>query len=205
MFPCVKAHLKGAACRVRTWNARPSHMITSTCGRNFGTVSVTPLGVPSLMTTKLPQSSPLGLPTTYSISDEMLWIFLFLGLSLGGLLVGGIYLGLIAQQVRDGAPNLPRLLDLGADKCVPCKMMAPILEELRVEYAGRFEVVFVDVWKNPTAAKPYELRVIPTQIFFAADGTELFRHEGFYGKDDILGKWRELGIDLGTPDATGEG
>ncbi len=76
----------------------------------FGTVSVTPLGVPSLMTTKLPQSSPLGLPTTYSISDEMLWIFLFLGLSLGGLLVGGIYLGLIAQQVRDGAPNLPRLL-----------------------------------------------------------------------------------------------
>lgn len=103
------------------------------------------------------------------------------------------------------AANLPRLLDLGADKCVPCKMMAPILEELRAEYAGRFDVVFIDVWKNPTAAKPYELRVIPTQIFFAADGTELFRHEGFFGRDDILGTWRELGIDLGAPAEADEG
>jgi thioredoxin 1 len=93
-------------------------------------------------------------------------------------------------------PALPRLLDLGADKCVPCKMMAPILEELRTEYAGRFEVVFVDVWKNPAAAEPYGLRVIPTQIFFAADGTELFRHEGFFGREDILKTWRELGIDI---------
>jgi len=92
--------------------------------------------------------------------------------------------------------NLPRLLDLGADKCVPCKMMAPILEEMKVEFAEVFVVEFVDVWKNPSAAKPYNLEVIPTQIFFAADGTELFRHEGFYGRDDILAKWRELGVKL---------
>ena len=47
------------------------------------------------------------------------------------------------------ATALPRLVDLGADKCVPCKMMAPVLAELRTEYAGRFEVDFIDVWKRP--------------------------------------------------------
>ncbi len=89
---------------------------------------------------------------------------------------------------------LPRLLDLGADKCIPCKMMAPILRELQQEYADVFTTEFVDVWKNPDAGNQYKIRVIPTQIFFDANGKELFRHEGFYGKDDILGKWKELGI-----------
>ncbi|HYG35406.1 MAG TPA: thioredoxin family protein, partial [Clostridia bacterium] len=46
---------------------------------------------------------------------------------------------------------LPRLVDLGADKCIPCKKMAPILEELKKEYTGRMEVEFIDVWKNPDA------------------------------------------------------
>jgi len=91
---------------------------------------------------------------------------------------------------------LPRLLDLGADKCVPCKMMAPILEELKQDYAGVLNVEFVDVWKDPAAAQPYGIRVIPTQIFFATDGTELFRHEGYFSREDILAKWRELGYAL---------
>jgi thioredoxin 1 len=94
------------------------------------------------------------------------------------------------------ATALPRLLDLGADKCVPCKMMAPILEELKQTYAGTLTVEFIDVWKVPAAAQPYGIRVIPTQIFFSAEGTELFRHEGFYSREDILAKWRELGVML---------
>ncbi len=90
----------------------------------------------------------------------------------------------------------PRLLDLGADKCIPCKMMAPILDELKQEYAGRLEVTFIDVWKDNTAGRQYGIRSIPTQIFFASDGTELYRHEGFYSREDILSKWSELGFDL---------
>lgn len=94
------------------------------------------------------------------------------------------------------AVNLPRLLDLGADKCIPCKMMAPILEELKTRYRGKLRVDFIDVWKNPGEAEKSGIRVIPTQIFYDASGKELYRHEGFFSKEDILAKWKEFGIDL---------
>ena len=88
------------------------------------------------------------------------------------------------------------MLDLGADSCIPCKMMAPILEELKHAYAETFKTEFVDVWQDPEPGRKYGIRVIPTQIFFDADGKELFRHEGFFSKEDILAKWKELGVDL---------
>jgi len=94
--------------------------------------------------------------------------------------------------------NLPKLVDLGAGKCIPCKMMAPILEELKKTYAGKLEVVFIDVWENPDQAKAYKINLIPTQIFYDAAGKELFRHEGFISKEDILGKWKEFGIEFKT-------
>lgn len=99
------------------------------------------------------------------------------------------------SETPAAANPLPRLIDLGAGKCVPCKAMAPILEELKTLYKERFEVVFIDVWQNPDAAKPYSINLIPTQIFFDRDGRELYRHEGFFAKDDILAKWKELGIE----------
>jgi len=103
-----------------------------------------------------------------------------------------------AATAPSGSPPaaIPRLVDLGAGKCIPCKMMAPILEELKKEYAGRLEVVFIDVWEDPQAGAQYGIRMIPTQIFYDATGKERFRHEGFMSKQDILSKWAELGIDL---------
>ncbi len=95
-----------------------------------------------------------------------------------------------------GNSGLPRLVDLGARKCIPCKMMAPILEELKTEYAGRLKVVFIDVWEDPSRSEEYGIKLIPTQIFFDASGKELFRHEGFFSKADILAKWKELGVDI---------
>ena len=93
---------------------------------------------------------------------------------------------------------LPRLVDLGAGKCIPCKMMAPILEELKKEYAGTFEVEFIDVWEKPKAGEQYGIRMIPTQVFYDAAGRELFRHEGFFGKEEILAKWQEHGVAAST-------
>ena len=94
---------------------------------------------------------------------------------------------------------IPRLVDVGAKTCIPCKLMAPILEELKTEYAGRLQVDFLDLSINPDFAGQYKVRVIPTQIFYDASGKELFRHEGFYSKEDILAKWKEFGVDLSAP------
>ena len=88
---------------------------------------------------------------------------------------------------------LPRMVDLGADKCIPCKEMAPILVELRKEYAGRAMIEFIDVWKDPKAADAYDVRIIPTQIFFDRLGKELSRHEGFLSKAEITAQLKELG------------
>jgi thioredoxin 1 len=94
------------------------------------------------------------------------------------------------------AENVPMLLDLGAGKCIPCKAMKPILDDLKANYATQFITEFIDVWQNPNVAKHYGVEMIPTQIFFDAEGKELFRHTGFYSKEDILGKWKELGVDV---------
>ncbi len=99
--------------------------------------------------------------------------------------------------------KLPRLVDLGASKCIPCKMMKPILDDLKANYADHFSTEFIDVWENPDAGKPYRIEMIPTQIFFDAEGKELFRHVGFYGKEDILGKWKELGVDVAGKSVAG--
>jgi len=91
------------------------------------------------------------------------------------------------------AGQLPKLVDLGADKCIPCIQMAPILETLKEDYAGRMEVEFIDVWKRKEEAAKYGVRMIPTQIFYAADGKELARHLGFIGREAILAQWQTLG------------
>jgi len=90
------------------------------------------------------------------------------------------------------------LIDLGAKKCIPCKMMAPILDELTKEYEGMFMVKFIDVWQkeNASEAEKYKIESIPTQIFFDENGKELWRHTGFISKADILKKWKELGCDF---------
>jgi len=91
---------------------------------------------------------------------------------------------------------MPRLVDVGAKTCIPCKLMAPILKELKTEYAGRLQVDFLDVSINPDFAGQYGVTIIPTQIFFDASGKELFRHEGFMSGEDILTRWKELGVEL---------
>jgi thioredoxin 1 len=98
--------------------------------------------------------------------------------------------------VRPPVGGIPRLVDLGAGKCIPCKAMAPILEGLKTEYAGRMEVQFIDVWKDPDAGKAHGISIIPTQIFYGADGKELARHQGFMDKDAILAQWKALGVSL---------
>ena len=108
-----------------------------------------------------------------------------------------------AGKAPAAGQKLPKMVDVGAGKCIPCKMMKPILDDLKVNYSDLFFTEFIDVWEKPDAGKPYNVEMIPTQIFFDAEGKERFRHVGFFGKEDILGKWRELGVDVSAKAPTG--
>lgn len=100
------------------------------------------------------------------------------------------------KKEAESEKKLPKLIDLGADKCIPCKKMAPILEKLKEELKGKVDVEFIDVWKNPDAGQKYSIQLIPTQIFFDAEGKEAFRHVGFFSREDILAQLRKMGADV---------
>lgn len=92
------------------------------------------------------------------------------------------------------ASGKPTVADFGARTCIPCKKMAPILAELQVELKGRGNVLFTDVWASPGLAQDYRVQMIPTQVFFNAQGKEIKRHMGFMEKTDILKELRTLGM-----------
>ena len=112
-------------------------------------------------------------------------------------LLAGLCLLMVAS-LHAAEQKLPKLVDLGAKKCIPCKMMAPILEQLTKEYVGVFDVEFIDVWQKENAekGKAYSVEQIPTQVFLDPEGKELWRHVGFISKEDILKKWKELGYNF---------
>jgi len=66
--------------------------------------------------------------------------------------------------------GLPIIVDYGADTCIPCKEMAPILEKANKEFQGKAFIKFVNVWDYPDAANNVPVQVIPTQVLFNADG-----------------------------------
>lgn len=111
-----------------------------------------------------------------------------------------VSLGLVVAtgaEASDGeAPvaGMVTMVDLGAKTCVPCKMMAPILEELKKDYQDKAAIVFVDVWENPDAGVQYGIKLIPTQIFYDAKGREVLRHEGFLDKAAIVAELQKLGV-----------
>lgn len=99
--------------------------------------------------------------------------------------------GAVTSAEAPADAKLPRLMDLGADQCKACKALAPILVALREEYKGRLDVEFIDVWKNPRAKTPYNIRLIPTQILYDAEGREVWRHEGFISKENLKALFAE--------------
>ncbi len=85
-------------------------------------------------------------------------------------------------------------IEIGADRCIPCKAMQPIMKEIAETYAGRVQVVFYDVWKDPAAARKYEIQLIPTQVFIDQEGKEVYRHVGIFPKEEIIALLKEQGV-----------
>jgi thioredoxin len=86
------------------------------------------------------------------------------------------------------------MIDLGAKKCIPCKMMAPILEKMEKVYKGKAVIAFIDVWKHREPIKRFGIRAIPTQIFFDKNGKEVYRHVGFLAEKDIVSQLEKMGV-----------
>ena len=119
------------------------------------------------------------------------------------MLLTGIFFFLsVASAIAADAPDIPpvptpdmvTMVDLGAHKCIPCKMMAPIIEELQKEYADRASIIFIDVWEHKEQARRFGIRGIPTQIFYDNQGKEVGRHIGFLDKKSIMDMFDQLGV-----------
>ena len=89
--------------------------------------------------------------------------------------------------------GMPVLVDFGANSCMPCRQIRPILKEIGQEYSGKAHVLIIDVYKNKELAGEHRVQVIPTLIFFDKSGKEVFRHMGAWDKASIVEKLKEAG------------
>jgi len=88
----------------------------------------------------------------------------------------------------------PILVDFGANSCIPCRQMRPILKEVEKDYSGKAHVLVIDVYKYQDLAREYKIQLIPTLVFFDSNGKEVFRHVGVMNKEMIAAKLKEIGM-----------
>jgi len=89
--------------------------------------------------------------------------------------------------------NKPVLVDFSAEWCGPCKMMAPILKELKKDIGDTATIIKVDVDKNPQAASAYQVQSVPTLILFK-NGQPIWRQTGVVQKSGLLGVIKKFSI-----------
>ena len=94
------------------------------------------------------------------------------------------------QAMKSGKPVL---VDFGANSCMPCRQLRPILKEVEKDYAEKAKILVVDVYKYQDLAREHRVQLIPTLIFFDKGGKEFYRHVGAWDKDSIVGKLKEAG------------
>lgn len=108
------------------------------------------------------------------------------------LIFGLVVAACSTETVEIKLPKLPvdpiiTFIELGSDRCIPCKKMQPVMASIEKKYGGQADVVFFDVWEadQKKYASQYGIKLIPTQIFLDSTGTELMRHEGYFPEAEI--------------------
>ncbi len=98
-----------------------------------------------------------------------------------------------AQTTADPA-KLPRMVDVGKKWCIPCKKMVAVLQEAELRYKGKAVIEFVDLDEHPEAAQQYKIMMIPTQVFYDANGKEADRHVGYMPFEDVERQFTKMGV-----------
>ena len=97
----------------------------------------------------------------------------------------------LKQALTSGKPVL---VDFGANSCIPCRQMRPVLKEVGTEYSEKAKILIIDVYKNKNLAQEYKVLMLPTLVFFDSKGKEAFRNVGIMEKEKIVGKLKEIGM-----------
>jgi len=105
-----------------------------------------------------------------------------------------------SEEHENELKNLPvkgmvTMIALGKKNCTQCKIMAPILEKLRIKYKGKAAIVFINLLKDPEQQYRFRLKALPTQIFFNQAGEEIYRHTGFMGEKAIVAQLNKMGVE----------
>jgi len=112
--------------------------------------------------------------------------------------VHGAYQAAAPEIAEYRAKRLPMMLDFGKGWCNPCKAMAPDLEALHEELSGKVLVRFNNLETEEELAAQYRIRLMPTQVYLDGEGREVYRHEGYASKADILSDLERLGFLVGN-------
>jgi len=97
----------------------------------------------------------------------------------------------LKQALSSGKPVL---VDFGANSCLPCRQMRPVLKEIAAEYSEKAKIVVIDVYRYQNLAREHKVLMLPTLVFFDAKGKETFRSVGLMEKEKIVGKLKEIGM-----------
>lgn len=98
-----------------------------------------------------------------------------------------------AARSPDAAAKVT-FIELGSDKCIPCKQMRPVMDAIARTFGDQVDIVFYDVWKDDAPAREYGIQYIPTQVFLDENGVEFHRHIGFYPQEKIEALLVERGL-----------